>query len=263
MSREPVEVESASNSRLKLARSLVSTRGIRKAGLYLLEGPRYVSDALRWSRIDFLVLSRDATETCQTAARRAMAQGVNCISVPPALFAEVSDTAHSQGLAAVCPLPDIDPAHLLTGRLLLALDGVSDPGNVGTSIRSAAALGASGVALFSGCASAFVPKSTRASAGAVTAIPVAQGLDPEGFLRSARKSGWKLLVADASGRPVVPNDRRGKTLLIVGSEAHGPSEEVSRLADLSVSIPITERVESLNAATSAAILLYALSREPD
>ena len=258
MIAEPTRVESASNPRLKLARSLSSTRGVRKAGRYLLEGPRFVGDAAGRGTIDYIILSDGATDPARAAAERVMRAGLPCISLPAGLFDEVSETATTQGLAAVCRLPDHTGQDLLEGRLILALDGVSDPGNVGTAIRSAAALEASGVAVLKGSACPFIPASARASAGAVSSLPVVERLEAEVFLTSAINAGWKVLAARSSGRPVAPSDGGERTVLLVGSEAHGIGDAAGRLAHEEISIPIADRVESLNAAVSASILLYVL-----
>ena len=254
----PTRVESSSNPKLKLARSLSSARGVRKAGKYLLEGPRFVGDAAGRGTIDYIILSDGATEPARAAAERAVKAGLPCISLPPELFDELSETATTQGLAAVCRLPDYTGQDLLKGSLVLALDGVSDPGNVGTAIRSAAALGASGVALLKGSACPFVPAAARASAGAVSSITVVERLEAEPFLASAIDAGWRVLAAMSSGRPVSPSCGGEKTMLVVGSEAHGIGSAAGRLAHEEVSIPIADRVESLNAAVSASILLYVL-----
>lgn len=258
MTAEPTRVQSTSNPRLKLARSLSSTRGVRKAGRFLLEGPWFVGDAAGRGTIDYLILSDGATEPARTTAEKAMRAGLHCISLPADLFDEVSETATTQGLAAVCRLPDHTGKDLLKGNLILALDGVSDPGNVGTAIRSAAALGASGVAVLKGSACPFIPASARASAGAVSSLPVVERLEAEVFLTSAINAGWKVLAAKSSGEPVKPSDRSDRTVLVVGSEAHGIGDAAGRLAHEEVSIPIADRVESLNAAVSASILLYVL-----
>ncbi len=259
MTPGPTRVESHSNPRLKLARSLSSTRGVRKSGRYLLEGPRFVGDAAGRGTIDYIILSDGATDPARTAAARAMQAGLACISLPAGLFDEVSETATTQGLAAVCRLPGHTGQDLLKGSLILALDGVSDPGNVGTAIRSAAALGASGVAVLKGSACPFIPASARASAGAVSSLPVVERLEADPFLTSAINAGWKVLAAKAHGRPVAPSDGGDKTVLLVGSEAHGIGDAAGRLAHDAVSVPITDNVESLNAAASAAILLYVLA----
>jgi TrmH family RNA methyltransferase len=259
MTSEHTRVESPYNPRLKLARSLSSTRGVRKAGRYLLEGPRFVGDAIARGGIDYLILSDTASSAARAAAERGVQVGLPCLSLPATLYDEVSDTVTAQGLAAVCLLPEHRAEDLLRGDLVLALDGVSDPGNVGTAIRSAAGLGASGVALLKGSACAFVPKATRASAGANAAIPVIERLQARPFLTSAIDAGWKVLAAKASGDPVTAADRAAQTILLIGSEAHGIGNTAARLAHGVVSVPVTDRVESLNAAASAAILLYVLA----
>lgn len=259
MSSGPVRVESVSNPRVGLLRSLGSARGIRKAGLYLLEGPRYVADALPRGEVRLVAVADGATPSARRAAERALSYGVPCISLPDSLYGEVSDTVTGQGVVAACALPDFSAHDLLEGSLILALDRVADPGNVGTAIRSAAALGATGVALLKGSACPFTPKSTRASAGAVGALPVAERVDAGELLAKAVEMGWRVLVADASGSQLEPEDRSRPVLLVVGSEAHGVSGAAEAAPHRRVAIPMTGRVESLNAAVSASILLYALA----
>jgi len=220
-----------------------------------------VQDALSRGGVELVVLADGATPSAKHAAERALQGGVTCLSVPDSLYGEVSDTVTGQGVVAACALPEHSAEDLLRGSLILALDRLADPGNVGTAIRSAAALGASGVALLRGSACPFTPKSTRASAGAVAALPVAEGVDAGDLLAKAVEMGWRVLLADASGSPIKPEDRSRPVLLVVGSEAHGVSEVAEAVPHRRVAIPMTGRVESLNAAVSASILLYALSAQ--
>lgn len=196
----------------------------------VIEGPKAVEDAVAggWKAIAVFRSGTDISE---------------------ALFNQLSDTKTSQGVLALFARPHTSPAELFArrDRLLVALDGVQDPGNVGTIVRLAAAFDASGVALLPGCADAFGPKAIRASAGAILHVPVANVTAAE-----LLASGLPLFAAAGDGKPIAPPKR--EAVLIFGSEGSGVSPEL-RAQATAISIATSGRVESLNVAASAAILL--------
>ncbi len=165
------------------------------------------------------------------------------------LFDQLSETKTPQGVLALFERPRTTPAELLSRRdaIVVALDGVQDPGNVGTIVRLAAAFGAAGVALLPGCADAFGPKAIRASAGAILSVPVASVTAKE-----LLDCGQPLFAAAGDGATIDPPARGA--VLIFGSEGSGVSAEL-RAQATTIAIATTGRVESLNVAASAAILL--------
>lgn len=190
----------------------------------VLEGPKMVADAIAagWEPIavigDDIVFSDD-------------------------LLRAVSDTKTSQGVLGLFHRP---PSRFATDRILVALDAVQDPGNVGTIVRLAAAFDAA-VALLPGCADPFSPKAIRASAGAILNVPIAS-VSARQLIESKRP----LLYADMHGERKAP----AKTdILVLGSEGSGVSEEI-RKHGKPVAIETSGRVESLNVAAAAAILLW-------
>jgi len=180
------------------------------------------------------------------------------LEVTTSLFTEVSATEHSQGVTAVCSIPLFSPEMVFSGGSVLALDGVGDPGNAGTAIRSAAAFGCSGVLFLKGSAFPWNPKVTRASAGLNTAIPILE----VGALAEMKRSfeDYRFLEASAEGQDIAFMAGSSPVCIVIGSEASGIKEETRRCIDGSVSIPMTPEVESLNAGVSASILLYSLFR---
>lgn len=155
----------------------------------------------------------------------------------------VADTKTSQGVFGLFHRP---PSHFAEDRIVAALDGVQDPGNVGTIVRLAAAFDA-GVALLPGCADPFSPKAIRASAGAVLSVPVASVT-----AQQLIDTGRPLLYADARGEASAPPKH---AILVLGSEGRGVSEEI-RAHGNPIGIRTSGRVESLNVAAAAAILLW-------
>lgn len=201
-----------------------------------IEGPKAVADARAAGWTPLLVVGEDVTFS-------------------EALFNDVSDTKTSQGLLALFERPraTLDQLFARHDSVVVTLDGVQDPGNVGTMVRLAAAFDAAGVVILPGSADPFGPKAIRASAGAILNVPCATATRDELLAR-----GWPLFAADARGEAVDPPTHG--SILAFGSEGGGLSEEIARAAR-KIAIPMSGRVESLNVAASAAILLarsYAL-----
>lgn len=253
------QVASRGNSRIKLACSLKKTSLCRKSGKFLLEGPRFIMDLVeRNSPADFIVISHKATGFCESTAEEAEKRGIAVLEVPEDLFGDISATEHSQGIAAVCPIPSSSPELVFDGGTVLALDGVGDPGNAGTAVRSAKAFGCSGILFLKGSAFPWNPKVTRASAGLNTSIPIIEVESLAGVKESFR--GYRFLEASAQGQDISLIEGPTPVCIVIGSEACGIREETRRCTDGSVSIPMTPEVESLNAGVSASILLYSLFR---
>lgn len=204
-----------------------------------IEGPKAVRDAVAGGWKPIAVITRGAGEG-----------GVlprDSLAFVPELFDSLSETRTSQGVIGIFERPA--PASLFDdpSRLVVALDGVQDPGNVGAIVRLAAAFDCAGVALLPGCADPYGPKAIRASAGAILGVALAP-LSVEELLTC----GWPLFAADAGGTRTDPPARGA--VIVLGNEGSGVSSEILREAT-TLRIPMTPRVESLNVAMSAAVLL--------
>lgn len=255
-----LRVESTANRRLKVSRDLGTRQGVLRQNSFLVEGPRFISDAIDSIKPDWLILSEAASPTATAAADRAAEAGFDVLEVPEVLFRDLSDTVHSQGVLAVFPLPYPSVEDISSRGTVLLLDGVSDPGNMGTLIRSAAAFDCACVVAGKGSCCPFTPKVTRASAGMNTRLPVLFDQDLPALMEGLSGS-MIFLGAEMSG--VSPDEFRTddrRTGLVVGSETHGISASVRSLLSGSIGIPMSKEVESLNAAVSGSLLLYLLTR---
>ena len=249
---------SSSNPRLKLVRQLSDSSAIRKKGLFLIEGPRFISDYM--TRIgrqpSFVVVSEDGTADACSIARGAADLGVDVLQVSGKLFRDLSDTEHGQGIIAICPLPENELGNVISGNTVLMLDGVSDPGNVGTAIRSAAAFGCGGVVCGKGTCFPFLPRVSRSAAGWNASIPIVHGIRLEGAAHTLRDSGYRIIGTDSDGGSIHDLPLQSTPVaLVIGSETKGISPLVREVLDEVVSIPMKGGVESLNAGVSASILL--------
>jgi len=175
----------------------------------------------------------------------------------------MSDTVSPQGIMAVCEkrsftLDDISGEN----PFLLIGERLSDPGNIGTLIRSAAAAGASGVILSVGSGDIYNPKVVRAAAGATLRIPIIEGADLLELIPSLKRQGIAILAAHLKGA-VLPYevDLRQSLGILIGNEASGLSEEISALSTACIKLPMAPDVESLNASVAGGILLYEVVRQ--
>lgn len=244
-----------SRSERKLLRSLAGRKGRREQGLFLLEGPRLLEELLAaGTPIVKLLHTRAASEDAgvgpllERATCRAPVEEVS-----EAELARFADTASPQGVLAVAERPRWGWADVTVPRLLV-LDAVQDPGNVGTLLRTAEALGLGGVIALPGTADPFAPKAVRAAAGSTLRLPVLTLTWEETADELARRE-IALWAADAAGEPARRGDPVPERLaLAVGNEGAGLSPPVRAAAGRAVAVPVRGRVESLNVAAAAAIL---------
>lgn len=246
-----------SRSQRKVWRSLLGRKGRSEHGLFLAEGPRVVGDLVASGvEVERLLVTGAATADAEVAGlvRRAGEAGVAVEEVGDAELAELCDTVTPQGVLAVARVPDRGWPAARPARILL-LDGVQDPGNVGTLIRTAEAAGASAVVCLPGTADPWSPKAVRAAAGSSFRVPVVTRSWHEARER-LRGTGAAIWAADAAGEPFFRGDPAPAELaLALGNEARGVSPGVLEAADRRVSVPMAGRVESLNVAVAGAILM--------
>lgn len=258
------------SDRVKAVRALHSRSGRRKAGRFLVEGPQAVASAI--DAVDGgvvvheLVVDDAAAVAHADAVLRARSRGVRVTTASAAVLEAMSQTSTPQGILAICGLlPDPDLRAMLAGsRPVIILDSVSDPGNVGTIIRTADAVGAAGVILTGESADVHNGKVVRATAGSLFHLPVAGCVDLSRAITAVRESGRPLAVTMGTGdvdlfEAVAAGLIDHRTVVLIGSEAHGASPAAVAAADLKVRIPMAGRAESLNAAVAAAAVLFVTS----
>ena len=212
----------------------------------VIEGPKMISDAIEGGWIP-LAVARSID-----MAPALFGQVEDVIPFAADLFASLAETKTSQGFAGLFARPQSTLGAILEDeRLVVVLDGVQDPGNVGTIVRLAAAFDAAGVVITPGTADPLGPKAIRSSAGAILGVPTVSATGEE-LITMAAQHARSLLAADAAGEDAVSPMAGG--VLIFGSEGSGVSSTLRRAARL-IAVPTSGRVESLNVAASAAILL--------
>ncbi|MBQ7718088.1 MAG: RNA methyltransferase [Clostridia bacterium] len=251
-----METLGASNKRVKLLKSLSHKSARYKEGLVFLEGGRLVRDSARYGAEVKSVFYNEGYDG-------ELFEADESFVLPEKVFDSLTDTVTPQGVCAVAKMPkkSDNVAEGIKSNLIVLCDNVRDPGNMGTVIRTAHAFGAGALLITEGCTDPFGLKCVRASMGSVFAIDIVQTDLKK--LQLLKEKGWSL-AAGILGDDCVPlpkADFSGKTILAVGSEADGISDNTAALCDLKVKIPMYNGAESFNAAVAAGIMMYEYRRQ--
>jgi TrmH family RNA methyltransferase len=251
---------------LTLARDLKRRKARERHGLFVAEGLRAVEAVLDSGRpLRGVLVADDTTADPRRAAllARLAAADVPVVAVPGPTFTTAADTDSPQGVLALAEIPRWAANDLPAVRTVLVLDAVQDPGNVGTIVRTAAALGVGATLVLPGTVDVWNAKVVRSAMGAQCSHPVIpltweQAAD---WLRAREIALW---VAEAAGVPLAASiaHRPPRLALVVANEGAGVSPPVAALAAHRVAIPMQAGVESLNVAVATGILLYALAPRP-
>ncbi|MFT4088759.1 MAG: RNA methyltransferase [Gordonia sp. (in: high G+C Gram-positive bacteria)] len=237
----------------------------RAEGLFLAEGFNAVDAALATGRARQVLVRVDQRDRFDDVLARADAAGVPVHELNARAADKLAETSTSQGVFAVCELLTVALHDVLAAepRFVAVAVEPREPGNAGTLIRCADAMGADAVVLLGDSVDPHNGKCVRASAGSVFHVPVVRESDVDGALARIREHGLSVLATAADGELSLDDaEERLRTphAWLFGNEAHGLSPEVQAAADHRVSIPIRGRAESLNLAAASAICLYESAR---
>lgn len=243
-------ITSLKNPKVAAWKALKDRKGRRESGCFLVEGRKMVEEALASAFDVETVLVQEGME---------LPDGLTMpvYELPAHVLAAVCDTKTPQGIAAVVRMKE----QSALGKHIVVLDGVQDPGNVGTIIRTADAAGLDGVLLSNQCADVFSPKVLRATMGSIFRTNLRTTDDLPGELTKLREKGYSILSSQLDGTPFYEREKVAERFaLIIGNEGNGVSEQVQQTATHQVRLPMRGGAESLNAAIAAAIMMYELMR---
>lgn len=274
-------ISSKDNKKIKYIRGLMEKGSIRKKNRqFVVEGIKLVDEALKYGDVSEIVIteslyaeivSGDLSNNALLAENgknviKYVENSRSTIVVLDAVFNSVSETITPQGVLAVVGMPCyrlldedyLDKIYSKTGKIkLLILEDTSDPGNLGTIMRTAEAAGVTGVIMTKGTVDIFNPKVVRSTMGSIFRLPFAYVEDLKEVIKELKKSGISFYAAHLKGeksyKAIQYSDR---SAILIGNEARGLSDEVADLADTYVIIPMQGKVESLNAAVAAALMMY-------
>ena len=282
-------IDSASNPRIAAA-----VKAIASGEMMLLDGGRMIEEALDADvRVEEIFLQENPEQEEgereeEDFLRRVRGEGnARVTEVSARVLRKLSDLPSTRGVVALAPPPHralgsltpskktpssnitrVTAKHAPNGSsaessLFLLLDDVQDPANVGAILRSGEAFGVAAALLTPGCAWPFSPRALRASAGSAFRLPVCAPVTADEAVAWARRHGIALAGAEAHGGDAPESLAALRPLaLVIGSEGHGISPEIASALDRRVTLPLSGRVESLNAAVAAGVLLHVLTRRP-
>jgi TrmH family RNA methyltransferase len=257
-------ISSSSNSQIKnIASLLKKSKAREEQRLYVVEGLKMFEEA----RTAGLLAKAYVSESFYNGKESVdpdFFDGLDYEILTDSLFHEVSETMTPQGVMGLVRTTEYSLEEIIKkpGVCLLLLEDIRDPGNLGTMIRTAEGAGITGIILNSSCVDIYNPKVIRSTMGSIFRVPFYRTEDFCGTVGKLKEQEIGVFAAHLSGKPY---DTEGSfadsCAILIGNEANGLSEEVSALADNLIRIPMEGKVESLNAAVAAAILMYEVSRQ--
>lgn len=254
-------ITSRENPLIKLVAALqVSSEKRKRNGLFVLEGLRICKDACdNGIRFDKLIVSDVAAEKYAADTEKFSLISDECYKIPDSLFKKISDTKTPQGIIAVAKIPALGSCGIDKNGKYIALENVADPSNLGAVSRTAEALGVNGIILSSDGCDPYSPKALRASMGTLLRVPV---FVTESFAETLKSTGLKryACVVDKTAESIKEQSFENGSVVMIGNEANGLTDSAKQSADVLVTIPMTGRAESLNAAAAAAIAMWEMMK---
>lgn len=254
MTCKPERITSRKNPLLTHIRKLSGSAAYRReTGEYLGDGVKLLEEALRWGAELTTVVTTEAV--CPQ-----LPEHVRHVVVPADVMASVAPSDTPQGALFLAVRPAADLPETLTGKRYLVLDGVQDPGNVGTVWRTADAFGADALILVGACADPFSPKTVRATMGAAFRLPVYVTSDKALHERCTSAALPLYATALRADTEDIRTADLTRCAVVIGSEGSGVSPELLAQCHRTLKIPMRERCESLNAAVAASVVLWEMAR---
>lgn len=244
------EITSVQNAQVKLWASLKTTAGRKEHRLFLAEGEHMVQEALSSAQTPILLCDAERLPKYRSLLDRVPQHYVLASHV----LDKICDTKTNQGIAAVCPFP-APPISSAYGTKTLALNGIQDPGNIGTIMRTMDAAGFDTLFIDDETADPFSPKALRASMGAIFRVRVCRFPSLDSCLKDL--NGYEIIAGDLNGEPFFEKEYTGRPFcLLIGNEGRGVSPHLLMYCTHKLKLPMPGKAESLNAAVAASIMMY-------
>ncbi len=262
-----VKLESKNNQILKLIRSLDKRKFRDLESAYVVEGKIIVSEALSYAKNPLYLVVADSflvKKENKALVDKALERGVKTFQVTDPIFAGLSKTEEPQGALLVLKKDECTWEVMMLNEqsIVVIIDGIQDPGNLGTIIRTSAAAGADAVILTKGTVDLYNDKTLRSTMGTFFKIKLKQGASHKEIIYNCGRLNLPLVIADSHGDvPYYSWDFTQGMALAIGNEAQGLSAELSSIAKAKLVIPMPGKTESLNAGVAAGIFLFERVRQ--
>lgn len=261
-----IKITSPSNPKIKEALDIKNRRSKYKSNAFIIEGPHLIEMAIASGhqiKEVFFTNTFSAKKDGQRLLRQISKYTNEIYEITERLLSKLTDTETPQGILAIASYApkNLEDIRFRSVPLIVIIDGVQEPGNLGTIIRTSDAAGADAVIILKGTCDVFMQKTLRATAGSIFNMPIVHA-ETGALLDWLASKGIRLSVTAVDGRTsIFDADLKNAVAFVFGNEAHGVSSQMKKNADFILKIPIFGKAESLNVSTSAAVCLYEAVRQ--
>jgi TrmH family RNA methyltransferase len=257
-------ISSTSNSQVReIIRLQTQAKARKKAGVFVVEGSRIFTE-IPENRLHKAYVSASFYDSIKDISCKIMTilDKVDYEIVEDSVFKQMSDTVTPQGILAIVNKRELNIQDISEGSTYIILENLQDPGNLGTILRTAEGAGISGIIMNRGTVDIYNSKVVRSTMGAIFRVPFMYSDNIDATVQQLKNSGVKIYAAHLNGKKIYNQpDYSQPSAFMIGNEGNGLSEELSSLADELIIIPMAGKVESLNAANAATILMYEAFRQ--
>lgn len=249
---------SKDNKLIKHIKKLKEKKYRDEAKEYIIEGVKLIEEAIRENaQIAQIIVCEGCakSELIETHLKYEMAK-FDCISVPENVFKVISEVENPQGILAIIKRENNKEEIDFSQDIIVALDDIQDPGNLGTILRTVDSVGLSQILVSKGTTDCFSPKVVRSTMGAIFRIKIIECEDLENTLKEIQKNHYKIMVTSLEAKKTIYDVDYNKKVIIVGNEANGVSKKIQKLAEEKVIIPMLGKTESLNVSVATGVVLY-------
>lgn len=257
------QITSKENKIIKHIIKLKEKKYRKEYNEYIIEGAKIVQEAIQEkAKIKQIIISENAinTDLIQNHLKEEL-QKIDYIQVPSKIFKLISEVEKPQGILAIIEKKKQEENIDVNQDIILALDDLQDPGNLGTIIRTADSVGLKQILISKGTTEAYNPKVIRSTMGAIFRVKIIECENLKETLKRLQKNNFKIMVTDLNTDKSIYDIKLQKKVIIIGNEANGVSEEIKNIADTRAIIPMFGKTESLNASIATGVILYEYVRQ--
>lgn len=251
-------ISSKDNEQIKYIKKLKDKKFRDETKEYLVEGIKLVKEAIEENvTIKMIVVCEDCDNesTIEQSLLYEIAK-YNCIYVTKKLFQSITDVVNPQGILAVVEKGDNNDNIQYNEDIIVALDGIQDPGNLGTILRTADSANLKQIILTTDCADPYNPKVVRSTMGAIFRMNIITTDNLQKTLQTVKKHKFEVMATSLEATKSIYNIEYRKKVIVIGNESKGVSKEIQDMADIKVKIPMLGKTESLNASVACGIMIY-------
>lgn len=256
-------ISSKDNELIKHVKKLKDKKHRDESNEYIIEGIKLIEEAVKENaKIKKIIICEDTTRTYEipTHIMYEIAK-YECVYVTDKIFASITQVTNPQGIMAIIEKNEIDVQIDYTQDIIVALDDVQDPGNLGTILRTVDSIGLNQIIVSKGTADAYNSKVVRSTMGAIFRVKIIEVENLVQAIKEMRRHHFKLMVTSLQTENSIYDIQFNKKIIVIGNESNGVSKEIQEMADEKAKIPMLGRTESLNASVAAGVVMYEYVRQ--